>query len=279
MNRPESQSHLDNGDLLRLLADEMAGEERAAARAHVERCDACAARLEAHRHALETLGTALAALPAASPDPARRAESLAAVRQAAARRHVVRKPEPRRARWLTFAPLARAAVLAGVLVGGSAVLLTATPAGHWAAGLWGRITGTEPPATAQVDSVAARGLPTTGAVVTFRASGEELDVDVLRRQAGGSLRLRLADRQTVSTRVTGGDGQADVIVLPSSLTIDNTSRAPADYEVTVPAALERLRVRIAGDRVLDVRPASLDREWTFVLDLGPGGPGAGGNPM
>ncbi len=253
------------------MAEEMDVEERASAAAHVNECPACAGRLESWREAADRLDVALSDLPAAAPDPVRRAASLAAVRHAAASKAAERKHSTRfRPRWAPLAPLARAAAVAGVLVAGSAMVVTATPVGHWMAGLLGRLAGVPAPAVVQSDTAAAgaRALATTGAIVAFRPSGDAMEVEVLARQEGATLTFRLSDAPTVSARVRGGDGEADMMVLPTALTIDNRKRAAAAYEVTVPARLERLRVRVAGEQVLDVRPVDLGADWSAVVDMG-----------
>lgn len=277
MSTTDGHTHLEDGDLVRLLGDELSADERAAAEAHLGRCDVCAARLDACRAEIQDVRRLLDALPVGGIDPARRARSLAAVREAAVRQGAVREatdrdddvrhaaPDPRFARRRRFIPstaLARAAAVAALLVAGG---VAASPAGAW---IVDRVRDlfqpSQPVATADP---APSSMSAHSSVVAFTPVGAELIVEFRTAQVRGDLVLRVEDTPSASAKVSGGEGDLDVIVLPGSLTIQNDHDVIASYEVIIPASLDRLRIRVGDAEEMLLRPRALGPGWSAVVGL------------
>lgn len=274
------QPHIEDGDLLRLMGDEVSADERAAA-AHLGRCAECAGRLEELRGELDEVAGLLELLPVAEIDADRRARSLAAVRQAAVRSLVTGKAtgqataQPSRRRFAFSGTLARAAaaVVATLLLGTG---VAASPAGAWIADVWRDLFQPEPAVVTAPESTA---LSVGGSVVGFSPVGAELVVELASAQETGSLIIRVEDTSSVSARVRGGNGELDVVVLPSSLRILNQPHAAADYEVVVPAHIQTLRVRVGVAEELVLAPAELGAGWSVVVGLHHGGIDAQGGEL
>jgi anti-sigma factor RsiW len=281
MSTINGQTHLEDGDLVSLLGDELSADERAAAKAHLGRCDACAARLDACRVEVRDAMRLLGALPAATIDPARRARSLAAIRDAASRREVpmiAPTVAPRTIRWPRFVPataLARAAAVAALLVAGG---VAASPAGAW---IVDRVRDLLQPAerVVAVEEPASTILPAHSSVVGFIPVGDEMVLGLRSAQQGGELVIRIEDTTSASARVTGGQGDLDVIILPGSLLIQNHPRMVARYEVIIPARLERVRVRVGDADEMVLSPAELGAGWSAVVGLQHGSIDAGNDRL
>lgn len=268
MRTINGQTHLEDGDLVRLLGGELSVDERAAAEAHLGRCDACAARLHACRAEVQDAMRLLGALPVGTIDPARRARSLAAVRQAASRRAApvdVPRIAPRTLRRPRFMPstaLARAAAVAALLVAGG---VAASPAGAW---IVDRVRDIFQPAepVAVVEPVPSV-LPAHSSMVAFTPVGDELVLEFRTGQAQGDLVIHVEDEPGASVRVSGGEGHLDVVVLPGSLVIQNHYQVVAAYEVVVPARLQSLRVRVGDAEEMVLSPVELGAGWSTVVGL------------
>jgi hypothetical protein len=262
MSPINGHAHLEDGDLVRFLSDEVTTDERAGAVEHLGRCDDCARRLESWRAEMASVAGLLEDLPVTAMDPARRARSLAAVRQAAVRK--IAAPAAARAprrRFFLSGTLARAAAVAALFVAAGVV---ASPAGAWIADRFRDLFQDEPAAVAAPEPEA---LSAKGSVVAFTPFGYELTVEVASAQAHGDLVLRVQDTPTASARIGGADGDMDVMILPGSLRIENTAASTADYEVVVPARLRTLRVRIGDAPEMVLRPAQLGNGWSAVVGL------------
>jgi anti-sigma factor RsiW len=262
MSPTNGHAHLEDGNLVRFLSDEVTTDERARAVEHLSRCEDCARRLEGWSADMASVAGLLADLPVTAMDPARRARSLAAVRQAAVRK--IAAPAAARAprrRFFLSGTLARAAAVAALFVAGGVV---ASPAGAWIADRFRDLFQDEPATVAAPESEA---LSATGSVVAFTPFGYELTVEVASTQAQGYLVLRVQDTPTATARVGGVDSHMDVMILPGSLRIENTAASTVGYEVVVPARLRTLRVRIGDAPEMVFRPADLGHGWSTVVGL------------
>lgn len=270
MNTTNGQTHLEEGDLVRLLGDELSTHERAAAEAHLGSCDACAARLSRCGADLEEATRLLNALPVAAVDPARRARSLEAVRGAVTRHAghvapaapVTRTRFDRGRRFIPSTALARAAAVAGLLVAGG---VAASPAGAWIVDRVRDLIQPAQPVTVAEPEPST--LPAHSSVVAFTPVGTELVLEFNSAQEHGELVLRIDAAPGASATVTGGEGDLDVVVLPGALRIRNDYDMAARYEVVVPAHLERLRVRVGDAEEMVLNPRDLGAGWSAVVGL------------
>jgi hypothetical protein len=262
MSPTDGHPHLEDGDLVRFLSDEVTTDERADAAAHLGRCDDCARRLESWRAEMASAAGFLDELPIAEIDPARRARSLAAVRQAAVRKVAAPSPAPApRRRFVLSGGLARAAAVAALLVAGG---VAASPAGAWIADLFRGLFQDEPAAVAdpQPDALSAK-----GSVVAFTPVGHELVLEIASTQERGYLTLWVRDTPSASARIGDRDSDMDVVILPGSLRIENSPASTTGYEVVVPARLRMLRVRIGDAPEMVLHPANLGDGWSAVVGL------------
>ncbi|HEX8358567.1 MAG TPA: zf-HC2 domain-containing protein [Longimicrobium sp.] len=245
---PPAFEHLDDGAIVRFLDGEAAADERAGVEAHLAACPVCTERMAALRRRSVNLGILLArgdfavpALPAPAAAPV--------VDELAARRAARRMPARP---WLQAAAVAMLLVSAG---------LFAAPVRGWVRGLLG--TGSEqtavrpapaPPAPAPEAALA-------GARIQFTPQGAELSVDIAHPQAGGALHLESAPGSTASAevRAPAGTAPAELLVLPSALRIANDPASVAEYRVTVPASVRRVRVRIGNSPPIIVESTELGR--------------------
>lgn len=226
---PPAFEHLDDGAIVRFLDGEAAVDERAGVEAHLAACPRCTERLAALRRRSVNLGVLLArgdfALP---PAPAAPADELAARR--AARRAPMRP-------WLQAAAVAMLMVSAG---------LFAAPVRDWVRGLVG--SGATPTAErpAPAPTAPSAEAPLAGARIQFTPQGAELSVEIAHPQAGGVLRLEAGTASTASAevRAPAGTAPAELLVLPAALRIANDPSSVAEYRVTVPASVRRVRVRV-----------------------------------
>jgi hypothetical protein len=275
MSAIDGQPHLEDGDLVRFLSDEVTTSERAHAEAHLGRCGTCARRLESWRAEMGRVAALLDELPVVAMDPARRTRSLAAVRQAAVRKIAAAPASPGaarapRRRFVLSGSLARAAAAVAILVAGG---VAASPAGTWIADKVRDLFQPEPAAVAAPESET---LSAHGSVVAFTPVGEELVVEIASAQAHGDLLLWVQDTPSASARSGAGDTDMEVVILPGSLRIENRPTSRAGYEVIVPVRLQTLRVRIGDAPEMVLRPAELGAGWSAVVGLTQGSLEGGG---
>lgn len=240
-----AEGHLSDGDIVRLLDEELDPGERARVEAHVTACEECSRRVRGIRRRSARLGELLrssdweappapVAVPVTAPEVSR--DELARRR---ARRERERRTAP--------APWLRAAAIVAVLLG---VGIVATPlravVADWLETQWERIVapgGREAPAA---EPSAAPAEPAPGSRVQFVPQGSVFTLEVAARQAGGAVELARSDaRQAVAEQVGGGT-PADLLVLPSGVRIENDPASSASYRVVVPEHVRTVRVRV-GD--------------------------------
>ena len=140
----------------------------------------------------------------------------------------------------TAMPPARAAVVRGVQV-----------AAAWVAG---------------APTVEAEDLePQSGrASVGFAVAGPEFVVEIDHAQMGGTLTVRRGDGANLLAEAR----DAELLVLPGRLRIRNAGASRADVTITLPPAVERLDVRVGGERHILRLP---DRSPPIVMALTPPG--------
>jgi anti-sigma factor RsiW len=248
---PPAFEHLDDGAIVRFLDGEAAADERAGVEAHLAACPVCADRLVDLRRRSLNLGILLSRGDFAVP-PLPAAPAAPVVDELAARRAARRMPARP---WLQAAAVAMLLVSAG---------LFAAPVRGWVRGLLG---GDAPVAERPAPPLPAptTEVPRAGARIQFTPQGAELSVEVSHPQAGGALLLEAGPGTTVSAevRAPAGTAPAELLVLPSALRIANDPASVAEYRVTVPASVRRVRVRIGSAPPTIVERAGLGRRIEF----------------
>jgi hypothetical protein len=234
--------HLSDGALL-ALHDGERGPEADIGRAHVERCDECRARLNGvganARHVRRSLSSIR--IPSVSEEAFRRR-----VEEAGARRAV---PIARRPAWL-----AAAAVI--VLVGVAA----ASPVRNWLRRQFEHSSVQVRPFPAPVPNTSdTRSVDHAGATVSFASTGPEFTLRFDSLPAAGALTAERADGPEISARVVSGAGTGGdaMVVLPAELRVRNSTSARTSYTVTLPNAVTRLRVIVAGRSIFDGVPPAV----------------------
>ncbi len=251
MHAPPADEHLDDSALVRLIDGEAADDQRAGVEAHLAACPVCAARLGSLRRRSVNLGVLLArgdfAVPAPPSAPAAPVDELAARREA-------RRTAPVSRAWL------RAAAVAALVIGAG---LFSSPVRAWFRDLLGGAGSGAPVAARRAPAPAPAPVaesPSTGARIHFTPQGEELAVEIAHSQAGGALVLSTTTSSTATAEVRATIGAlADLLVLPTGLRIANSGRSVAEYHLTVPATVRRVRVRIGAAPAIIIPAAELAR--------------------
>jgi anti-sigma factor RsiW len=250
---PPASQHLDDGAIVRFLDGEAAADERAGVEAHLAACPVCADRLAALRRRSLNLGILLSRGDFAVPPLPSAPAAPVVVDELAARRAARRMPARP---WLQAAAVAMLLVSAG---------LFAAPVRGWVRGLLagGGAPVAERPATPPPAPTAEA--PLAGARIQFTPQGAELSVEVSHAQAGGALVLEAAPGTTASAEVRSpaGTAPAELLVLPSALRIANDPASVAEYRVTVPPSVRRVRLRIGTAPPMIVENAELGRRIEF----------------
>jgi len=109
--------------------------------------------------------------------------------------------------------------------------------------------------------------PATEGTVTFKPAAGSFVVRVVRPQAGGTLTIETTTGKAASAALTGGRGEAELVVLPDGLRIVNDSLSSASYLVKVPAGLARIEVGIAGRVTRVLVPPASGALARWVVDL------------
>jgi hypothetical protein len=244
---PTTGAHPEDGVLLRLLDGEADAAEQAAG-AHAAGCAECRARMDAMVRRRDRLNALLARtdfpVPAASaPEPG--------VIPLHARRREAAPARP----WL------RAAAIILVVLG---VGVMASPARAWIARwiteAWESVAGDgdAPPAPAPAPTPAPEPAEQTAAAqVGFVPTGAELTVVVAHAQDAGALTVAAAQGESATAEVVGGTGSADLLVLPAALHVRNVPGSAAEYRLTLPSSVRRVRVRVGGGRETVVNMAEV----------------------
>ncbi len=236
---PTSGAHPEDGVLLRLLDGEADAAEQAAAGPHAAGCAECRARMDAMARRRD----ALAALLARTDFP---------VPVASAPRPDVIPLHSRRRQGAPARPWLRAAAIVLVVLG---VGVMASPArawvGRWIAQAWESVTGDAAPAPASAPAPAPDPGPAEqapAAQVGFVPTGAELSVVVAHPQDAGALTVAAAPGASATAEVVGGTGAADLLVLPAAVHVRNAPGSAAEYRLTLPSSVRRVRIRVGGGR-------------------------------
>lgn len=212
-------------------------------RRHVEQCDDCRVRLAVigaqARHVRESLS--FISVPSITADDFRRRVAAAGTRRIATR--------GRRPAWQ-----AAAAVL---VVAGAAAAAATGPIRAWI-----RHRAESPPAErVPVQSPATTVQPAdrSGATVSFAPAGPDFTVHFDSLPNSGVLTVGNTTAAEISARVVSGAGTGGdaLVVLPGELRVRNSSRSRANYAVSVPSIVRRLRVTVAGQTVFDGVPGTV----------------------
>lgn len=250
-------THLEDGEIVRLLDHEVSQGERRECVRHLSGCDECARRMETLRAQSEGASRYLARVGGAAPvDELARARALAAARDAR-RRGGRRLPSA----------AARAAMVAGVLALGVA---TVEPLRAWVLERWADLVA--PDGIARVEAERPRPAPDGGSLVSFPTGGTVFTVRFDHAQDAGELVIQRHPGDLASAQIVRGAGET-MLVLPSGLRVQNTPDSSAGYLLVVPPSVQRVEVT-AGDGV--ATSIELDGEvegWSRSVPLA--GPAAG----
>lgn len=250
--------HLSDGELVRLLDGECDPAERERAEAHTASCEPCAARLARLRQRTTRLAQMLerADFPVPhAPAPADAGEEAPGVIPLRRRPGPAASPAGRP--WLRVAAVILVALGIGV---------AASPARAWIA-QWiaerlaaDRAGSGDPAPSAPPAQAVPTAPPAAVAQVQFTPAGSEFTLEVAHRQAAGAVLLERSAGPNATAEVVGGTGGADLLVLPAGLRIQNAPGSAAEYRVSVPAGIERVRLRVGGGRTRVVETAGLSAE-------------------
>lgn len=252
INGYDDRSHVDDGDIVRLLDGECGPEEARRLRAHLDVCEDCRGNADSLESAAEQFSRMLAQVETTSP----------------AGGSVIKASQSMSRRWSTPKLLRIAAVFAAVVLA-----FSVTPARAWIALGWEKLTSlvaSEPP-TAAVD------LPETSedvldasSVVGFSPRGDEFRLEFVNRPNQGTLVLIIDSMTTATASVFGGDGADDLIVLPDGLRIGNMTTSTGDYEVRLPLTLSAVVVYVAGEIALTLDLSEISSPIRRELGLSDG---------
>lgn len=253
--------HLDDGALVRTLDGQpVAGDEAG----HLHDCAVCRARLRtlAGRSAGFTRAVAgtRAADPAPPPELWDRIQAAASAGPAEGagvdlgRERERRAARGLRARRLPGSPLARAAVVVGVLLVGA---LVAEPVRAWIGSAIGRAVGAlrgesefEPaPFPAAAD-------PGSAVAVSFVPAGDRLVIRVDEPQQAGTVRVVFEDRADAVGEVLTADETASLVVLPDGFRARNRADSDWSYRFRLPSSLRSVTVEVGGEEMAELTPAA-----------------------
>ena len=261
MNLAHTGDPVPDGVLIRWIDGELDAPDRDRLEQHLAECERCAGRSEALRRRSARLSSLLAATAPAvpawvPPHPEAAVLPLDAARQRRTRSHAQ-----------NHAPLLRAAAGVILLLGlGLGVSPVRAWVAHWVGERWGEATtmlGRGTPA-GRPDPVGSEAAAATR--LRFIPKGREIMIQLASPQSGGSLLLLPHDGADVTVEVERGGGE-DVLLLADAVEIRNTPASVAVYRVRLPAALERVEVRV-GSSPQTVVPANLDPVAGLRIPLG-----------
>ncbi|HSQ32259.1 MAG TPA: hypothetical protein VLN49_20530 [Gemmatimonadaceae bacterium] len=114
-------------------------------------------------------------------------------------------------------------------------------------------------APAQSPATTPQAADRSGATVSFAAAGPEFTVRFDSVPETGALTVGGTTEADISARVVSGAGTGGdaLVVLPGELRVRNSSRSRANYAVSVPSIVKRLRVIVAGQMVFDGTPRTV----------------------
>lgn len=102
--------------------------------------------------------------------------------------------------------------------------------------------------------------------VSFAAPAT-LEFELAERQQAGTLRIRVADVEQATVLIQSRTRRETFTVVPGGIHIGNVPESVADYELIVPAAVQRVRVVVGGEEV-GVFGLTGEGERSRVLEIG-----------
>lgn len=255
MTHTSADAHLEDGELLTLDDAASPSASSAAARDHVAACARCADRRRVLRQHSARVSSLIAELELPSDF---RYPSLPTAPRVLAPR----------AGW-TQQRLRRAAAV--LLVVGS--LAAVPPLRAWTvawvqkgiAALTGAGRRDAAPAVRRAAPVASKTAPIdSGSTLWFDAEGPELAVEIASAQASGTLTLSSSVRPMTGIEVVNGAGETP-LVREHGVRLINGPASTASYRLALPAAVQRVRVRIGDQPWLVLSRADVEAGRTVEL--------------
>ena len=239
--------HVDDGELVRYLDNELELDSLGQVRSHLAACTECQVKFEAIRTQAERFHQAMANvdLPASAAPPADAAEvSIPSI------------PSSPEVGWGW-----RIAAMIAVVIG---LTLTVTPARAWLLDTLGSLRTMFQPADQAPPSLP----PETPvmASVQFAVSDTVLFVEFAVRPRAGTLSLQPGTSETqVSAAMQGGAGTDELVVFGDGIRVVNSAESTADYVVTLATTIVLVEVRVGGAVVARHRPDTGGAPWSFSL--------------
>lgn len=240
--------HIDDGELVRYLDNELELDALAVVRNHLGACTECQAKFEALRAQAERFQQAMADLdlpPAATPTVNAPEASIPSI------------PSSPAVGWGW-----RLAAMIAVVVG---ITLTVTPARAWLLDTLGSMRTLFEPANQTPPSLPPA-VPVTGSSVLFAVTDTVLFVEFAVHPQAGTLSLQRGTSVTeVSAAMKGGSGNDELVVFGDGIRVVNTAQSTADYVITLPTGIVLVEVRIGGAVVARHRVDTATAPWTMEL--------------
>lgn len=248
MSEQRNDSAASDAELVRYIDGELEGEERARVEDAVASDPQLAARLDTLRRRQQRLQSMLTRTDPPVPD--RRAAVLANVPSATSSRTA-----PAGSQWLL-----RAAAVILVLAG---IVSLVPPLRAWIVDQLVRVTAPDPAAPPPPPPLSD--VPDTVGV-EFSHSFQNFDFELVNAQRAGSIRIIVADVETVQAEIRTRTGREEFFRIPEGLRIVNAPGTVADYEITLPSTIRRVRVVVGGREVEVYSTRSADgRDRVFPL--------------
>lgn len=242
MNESNELTHIDAGDLVRLIDGELSLDDRAALDSHLSRCRDCVARREAVRGQASAIRELLRSADVTPPATPLRV-AVAPVKTSAA------------VRW-------RAAAVVALVVAGA---VAAPPVRAWIANVaraaWSSVTGGKNRPVSQFVPVE----PGEAGAVSFVPVGSTFTISV---PAPAPARVIVEAEEGNRVSVIGSRGQPvpGLVVLPSEVRFTQPSGGSGpDYFVRVPLTLQSINIVIGGRSLQTLRPVTAGERWTVPL--------------
>ena len=226
------EQHLEDGEFLRAIDEQLEHDESARVLQHLASCDVCARRMQQLHGRQQRLSSLLHDsdfdMPALAPPVHDNVIDIDAER--------ARRREPRtRLPWLRIA--------AGIVLM-LGVALTMTPlqaiVGNWLRAQWSRVVGEE-----QVTDPSQPEAPTPpGPDITFAHSGATFQLNLAHAQADGTVTVRLTDSADVTAKASRAG--VEMLLLPNGLRLVNDPSATGSYEILVPTTVTDVTITVAG---------------------------------
>jgi hypothetical protein len=235
MNTPLTNTHLSDGDLVRLLDGEADAPEREHADQHLAKCAECRQRLQTLQHRSARLSEVLASSDWKAP-PAPTVPDELELRRARKRRMDAVRPTRS---WLRAAAVILVLLGAGVVASPARAWVT-----DWVGARWAELAAVWEP---ELSPDAGTGpQQKAGTRVQFTPEGSEFSLEFVTAQAGGAVIIRQKEVPFAAAEIVRGSAPTDLLVLPAGLRVQNTPESTAEYRIVVPAHTREVRIRI-GD--------------------------------